>query len=109
MARYRLLVAVLLQCLALIWSGPAAAQSPSSAAAQPPPPPVATVRLLEHKEDEPLTRGQSEWPMADDRWLITSAGAWEAWRWGRFTCEYSCAHSAWLSLLPVCPSLLPAL
>jgi hypothetical protein len=38
----------------------------ASATAQPlPPPPVATVRLLEHKEEEPLTRGQSEWAMGD--------------------------------------------
>lgn len=43
----------------------AAAQPSSSAATQLPPPPPVAVRLQEHKEDEPLTRGQSEWTMAD--------------------------------------------
>lgn len=43
---------------------PAAAQPFSSAAAQPPPPEVTAVRLQEHKEEEPLTRGQSEWTIA---------------------------------------------
>jgi len=43
----------------------AVAQPLLGSAAQLPPPPPVTVRLQEHKEEEPLTRGQTEWPMAD--------------------------------------------